>query len=1077
MATEKTHLKLLKADGSQGLDANPIGRRSSAEKGLNPFFLKILSRLPSSSKSVKLLSCLLGILLFSLTAFGVYYLPRLNMNYSVEQFFPAAHPLIAESNKIRQTFYLEERSGFLVILELPSTVASSWLEPKAVHILDKVTDGLKDNPRIRRIISLNKIQGVFEQDEAITVGPIFENLKPEDWPAYVKNQPVIQSQIISADHKSTLMILEPQRLSPEQLSTLSDDLEKTIRALAPEVKIQVGGIPAIQGRFASRLHDELNIYFALSLLSFCLIFSFLIKGKRSLAMTLIALVVANLSILGGIAFLGIPFSVLLTTLPVITSIVVASLLIHSLHRWAEKIQEQSALRGRGFKDFTRAEKFRDSIEVLLEMALANFLGSLTTAIGFLVLARSIVPLIREYAWTISLSVMASWLIMQILLVGFMQFTDPKLRPWTMQKSLWTIPLLRWAKPAFYSVLVITLGLAMFGPGVNFSTRLFDDLPAGEPARVITESIDEHFGGISGYDLVIEGKEPGLFRTMESMRKVDELTRRVRGLSQVGSALSFADLTGTKPPTTTPALAELMFMYSMSTPNPMGNFITDSGDKTRIAVRFHDLPGGEIFDARARIRAWAQSAFPGAAVKEAGVSVKTHTINREVSKALIFGFWESLMLIGVLIVVIFRSLRWGLVACLPNVIPPAILIGALALAQTPIKPGVALIFSIALGLAFNNTVYLLTRLKKMKVEKKLSHLPLRQALLQEGNPCLFETLVMFFGFMIFLTSDFQVNQTFGIYMLLSIVAGFVGDLVFLPSLLKLFPAVLLGRKKTSSLSSESEVLELEASEGLDGEDADETPAGSVAAALALILALGMAAPRAEAKANATSEAEAVLQKVRSKLEAKDDQAKVTMIIREPNGENKERVMNLSTMKDDKFHALVRILSPADVKGTSLLAEVSPEEENQWLYVPSTKKVRRVVGGGNKNAGVLGSELTMEDINSGAIKSAKVSVKSKNKQFILIEILPKAGTSDYSKVLTSVSAKEFVPLKTAYYKDNKIAKTVEFSKYTKVGGDIWRAQEIKVKNLENHRGTDLILSQLKANSGLSSDEFSVNALKTD
>ncbi len=203
----------------------------------------------------------------------------------------------------------------------------------------------------------------------------------------------------------------------------------------------------------------------------------------------------------------------------------------------------------------------------------------------------------------------------------------------------------------------------------------------------------------------------------------------------------------------------------------------------------------------------------------------------------------------------------------------------------------------------------------------------------------------------------------------------------------------------------------------------------------------------------------------------------MIIREANGENKERELLLSTLKDDKFYAIVRIQSPADAKGTALLAEVSADEESHWLYTPASKKVRRVVGANKQDSGVLGSELMMEDINSGAIKSAKVTVKSKDNKYIILEAIPKKGTSVYSKVLTQVSATEFIPIKTAYYKGNKMAKTVDFLKYRNVKGGIWRAQEIRVKNLENKRGTDLYLSQVKVNSGLDKDEFSVNALKAD
>lgn len=1060
MAKKRPQLKLLvtKDDPKNTFDKNSIGRRSSSDKGSAWNFQSFLQRHFSSGKSVKLLTLSISAFLIFTALIALIQLPNLNTNYSVEQFFPDNHPLITESQKIRQTFFLEDRPGFLVLLNQPENSNSHWLEPKQLELLKQISEHFQSHSEILKVTSLAEIQGVFESADTLTVGPIFENLDASKWKRYVQSQPLIQSQIISEDLKSTLMVLEPDSLSPERLSVLSTEIAEEVRNLTPGIEVQVGGVPAIQGRFASRLYDELKLYLVLSLICFCLVFSFLIKGKSALIFTLINLVVGNILILGGLAFLGVPFSVLLTTLPVINSIVVVSLCVHCLHRWAERIQELEEEHGCGFRELPQPLRFQASSDVLRELALPNFLGSLTTSIGFLMLVTSVVPLIREYAWTISISVMITWAVVQLLLLAYMYRCRPQLRKWTQRKSTWTLWFLKWAKPAAAFTLVLFFTSLWFGREISFSGRLFDDLPRSEPARIITETIDRDFGGVVGYDLVLRSTDEGYFRKLNSAESVQALTQEIRKQPVVGSAISFVDLLGEKFPRSDAALAETLFLYSMSSNNPMNYYVTDSGGRARISVRFHDLPSEEVAASRKEILAQARKAFPELEVLESGLSVRTHTINTEVSKALIFGFWESLALIGLLIVGIFRSLRWSLVACLPNLLPPAVLLGAMAFAETPIKPGVALIFSIALGLAFNNTVYLLSRLKKIKDEKRLHHLPLRQALLQEGNPCLFETLVMFFGFMIFLTSDFQVNQTFGIYMLLSIFTGFIGDLVFLPAALKLFPRLLTSqRTQTAKAKSES-----------------EPASASIAASIALAIFLIFQSTSVEAKT--TPEAEAVLKKVRAKVEAKDDQAKITMVIKEPNGQKKERVLELHTLRDEKFYALARILSPADVKGTSLLAEITEEDETHWLYVPSTKKVRRVVGA-NKESGVLGSELMMEDLNSTAIKSASVKVRSKDAKTIVLEIIPKKGTSLYSRVLSTISAKEFVPLKTYYYKGKKLAKTVAFGKYTKVAGNIWRAQAIYVKNLLNKRGTDLFLEDIKVNTGLDRDEFSVSALKLD
>ena len=199
---------------------------------------------------------------------------------------------------------------------------------------------------------------------------------------------------------------------------------------------------------------------------------------------------------------------------------------------------------------------------------------------------------------------------------------------------------------------------------------------------------------------------------------------------------------------------------------------------------------------ARIRLRAGAVFPDSKVQLGGMGAVVHLIQDELSKELIFGFWQAVILIVVLLAFIFRSPRWAVVACLPNLVAPISLLGYLALTHTPIKPGVAIIFSIALGLAFNNTVYVLNRMRALMRRK--GRLPVTRTFYLEGNPCLVSTLIVMIGFSVFLFSYFKLNQTFGACMLVSITAGLIGDLVFLPALLKMYPRLLESKDSAREL---------------------------------------------------------------------------------------------------------------------------------------------------------------------------------------------------------------------------------------------------------------------------------------
>ncbi len=1044
MSKSKRQLKLLEDETSIGFE--------KVEGELN---LTDPSNLPlpfqTLDQSVKLVSGLIASILLCTAIWAAFQIPNLNTSYSVKQFFPSGHPLFKQAEEIQNTFLLNENAGFLIVLQLPSERQGDWLKPNHIELLKKITSSFKNHADVVRALSLSEVNGLFESDQELSIGSIFENLDPENWNSYIQSKPIIAKQLITRDFRSTLIAIEPSDLSPENLVHVSQELRAIVSALDPEIQVEIGGISAIQGEFAETLLSELKIYLLLCLFIFGVVFSFLIRGKSSLALMVGCLILGNLLSLGIMSYLKISFSVLLTTLPIILSIAIVSLFVHSLHLWAQRLQWN--------RPKSLYERWVMSLSVLKEMALANFLGSLTTAIGFLSLATSSVPLLKEYGIVVGLAVMGGWALTQVYLVSFMVFINPRLKESASPKTGWILAPIQGYKFSLISISVGTLIFAVLGLQIEFSGRLFDDLPKDAVSRQVTEKIDQHFGGVVPYDLVIESQSEQFFKSMKSLVALKSFTDEIEKDVNIGSALSYPNLLNDNSFTSQEKLAENLFIYTLSSENPLNQYLTEDGRKVRLSVRFKDAPGAEIKSSRARITELAHKYFPNAKLTEGGLSVRAHTINEEVSRSLIFGFLESLIFIGLFLVCVFRSLKWALVACIPNLIPPIVLLGSLTYFETPVKPTIALIFSIALGLAFNNTVYFLGRLKSITKGLAPTRQQLNQALLQEAYPCTSETLLMFFGFMIFLSSTFQINQTFGVYMLLSIVSGFIGDLIFLPAMLAAFPNML----------GKSKVHHIEISE-----EKDISQVQKVAASVVIIFTIMMASVSTPAFGAPSAEIKDLLTKVQAKVETKDDQATIKMIISEPNGQTKEREMNLVTLRDDQFYARVKILSPADVKGTGFLAHVTPTEEQQWIYVPSTKKVRRVVGG-NKNAGILGSELTIEDLDPSALRSSQMKLQSKDNKKIILEVTPDKNTSPYSKVLTAISATEHLPLRTIYFKGSKQVKTVDFLDYKKVGKDIWRAQKIKVKNLENKRGTELQFSEMKSNTGVSKSEFTQNSLK--
>jgi uncharacterized protein len=1017
------------------------------------------------ARSAQVLPWFFAIILLIFCTVAGQKIAHLNTNYSLDQFFPAQHPLIHQSAKIRKTFGLEESATFFVILEISKSQKSTWLSSGKMNQLKAVTQDIQKIRGIKSVFSLSNVEGATQNNNEFVVGPIYTNLPRKHWKAFTDTNPLIRTQLISGDYKTVILLAEPYKLSPSQLGAMTSKIRNIVNKRAPDAKLQIGGVPAIQSQFSKQLFSELKIYLTASILGFGIMFFAFLGGLSSIAFASLTLLIGNLLGLGLLAYMQIPFSVLLTTLPIVLSIAILSVLIHTMHRWAEVIRTAD-------RQSTYAERFVLSLRVLKEMFLSNLLGSLTTAIGFFALYFAKIPLIEQYGWVVALFVVLGWALAQIMLFVYMPLTKPVLRQWTEKKSTWMLPVLKHKNIILASVLAIFITCLYVGKDLHFSGRLFDDLPDKDPVRQATQLIDKKMGGAVAYEVVLHARSNEFWKKKDNLLKLDKSLKQIRKIKGVGSAIAYSDFFTKNKKLTQQKVGEEFFLFSLAEKNPLKNYVTENSRSARIAIRLNDLPSNDIYKLRKKVLARLGADFKQVRAVEAGIAVTSHTINQSVAKDLVYNFWHALVLVGILLIFVFRSLRWALLACLPNLIPPAVLIGAMAVFGTAVKPGVALIFSIALGLAFNNTVYILVRMRKIMKDKNLKTLPVKRTMLQEGNPCLFETAIMLVGFSFFMLSDFGTNRIFGSYMVLSIVAGAIGDILFLPALLQKFPGLL------KPLKSRHEV-EAQMINDLQGyrsnEENSKSNISKMAASIALLIAFGftVSTPMQTAHAQSKTVAE-VLKEVQKRIEAKDDEALVKMKIIEASGESKERVMLIQTLKTDKFHALVRLEAPADIKGMAFLAIIDKNDESQWLYIPSAKQVRRLVGT-QKSAGVLGSELTMDDLNSNAIKNAKTKILTQNAKEIQIEVIPRKGTSTYSKAIMTISAKEYVPLKTEYFaKNGKVKKRVTFANYKKIKG-FWRAHLVKVENLMNKRKTNLELSQVKINLGLSEDDFSQNALK--
>lgn len=234
------------------------------------------------------------------------------------------------------------------------------------------------------------------------------------------------------------------------------------------------------------------------------------------------------------------------------------------------------------------------------------------------------------------------------------------------------------------------------------------------------------------------------------------------------------------------------------------------------------------------------------------------------------------------------------------------------------------------------------------------------------------------------------------------------------------------------------------------------------------------------ASASPEADKILKEVQAKLASKDEAARIKMKVVDSNGTSKERELVIKRKSGGKQQVLVRLLAPSDVSGVALLSVAQGKQEDQWIYMPSQKKARRVVSG-NRNQRFLDTEFSLEDFAAGTYRHFENKVLKEQRTpaaaIVVIESLAKNNETSYSKILTWVDRNKQQLQKSEYYdRDGKLLKTMVFRDYKKFGS-VWRAQTIEVLNVQTKRSTVLKIASLQLNTGLSDNEFTQSALEEE
>ncbi len=627
------------------------------------------------------------------------------------------------------------------------------------------------------------------------------------------------------------------------------------------------------------------------------------------------------------------------------------------------------------------------------------------------------------------------------------------------------------------VVIVTSVIGMSRLGVESSLKKYFDRDL--PLLVQDRMLNDRMAGTNNVYVLIEGEKPDDIKDPAVLKAMDKLQTFISEQPHIGKVMSLAEFIKRmnqsmnnndpaffKIPDSQATIAEFMLLYSMSgEPGDFDTYVDYDYQLANMVVFSHSDSTIHMLAMWEKAKAFAKKEFPPHIKVNLGGSVaQSAAITEVIVKDKILNVLQIAGVVFLIASLVFRSFVAGALVITPLLLSVLVNMGLLGLMGLHLNVPVALTSALAIGIGADYAIYMLFRLReelaKGTEEIKAFHTVLTTA----GKACLFVASAVAGGYAVQALSRGYYPHTWN-----AILIG-TAMLVSVTAALTVMPALVFKFKPRFIYNGASMKTSF-------------APAALLIAGAAALLFTAVPQP-----AHAQTPQE-IMEKNFLSNKYSDSVSKNTMTL--TNKQGKQRIRK--TFGTSKLQAngidnmrMTRFLEPTDVKGTvSLLIEHSDKDDDIWIYLPSTKKVRRLISS-NKKDSFVGTDFSYGDVIGHKPKEWNHTlVKEENidgKDCWVIESIPKdaavKANSGYNRRVSWVQKETFVTLKAMFYDEaGELLKEAKFSNYKVADAARNRHQAflLEMRNVQTEHSTEIRIDESKANTGVKEDFFTTRYME--
>jgi len=699
-----------------------------------------------------------------------------------------------------RTRFGAEDAAFLVVLHAEEN--RLWSH-EGLALLDQLTLKLGELENIEEAVSLSNVWLPMRSvDGVLSHRPLLDGV-PVDAAeiaaakAAALRSPLLQGRLINPTGDTAVVVVrfvEDFEGEQKRRPVIDAADEVVAEIVHPPFVSHAIGLPQVQREYATLLPRDLVRNSALAILLISVFIWILFRSWSAIIVSNIAVGSALVWTLAVMVLTGHPVDLVNSVITSLVLVIGVSEAVHLITRFRELLAQ--------------GRPVREALQVgVSRVALACLLTAATSAVGFASLLTATINVVRVLGFFAAAGIMFAFVAALILVPAcftFLPAPSPEGpgvsgRSWTGRWTDWIgvyVTSARGRKVVWIVSIVVTVASIVGITRLDANNFLLEEMWPRNRVRVANSFIEERFGGVLPVEVEITVQDEGGVLDPDVLRGMLALQEAMDADPYVGRGVSLADIaseahmlaTGeTGIPDSVAQVTQELFLFELGgEESPLEEYTDMERRHARISTFALDWGSDHFFVWLEEFNAEAERCMPeGVEVHVTGAILIANRALRHIVGDTFRSMATAFVVISLLMTLLFRSVKIGTLAMIPNMLPLLITLGVMGFAGITIRTSMVLIFALALGVAVDDTIHILARYRQeLEVDGDIGA-ALRRSVSTTGQAIVFASTLLVAGFAIFLSSSFYGLFQFGFLGAIALSGALLADLFLTPVMIQTF----------------------------------------------------------------------------------------------------------------------------------------------------------------------------------------------------------------------------------------------------------------------------------------------------